>query len=44
MFIDYMSQTIDISSKNVKGVPGPGNYNPKPEKLKRQPSSWRYIK
>jgi len=43
LFIDYMSQNAEINSKSIKGIPGPGNYNPKLELLQRQASSWRYL-
>lgn len=40
-FVDYMSQTQTVNPKDKKGLPGPGNYDPQPEKLKKAASSWR---
>ena len=38
-----MSQTEAINTKDFGKLPGPGVYNPQPEKLKKAASSWRYF-
>lgn len=41
-FVEYMSQTQPINVKDIRELPGPNNYDPKPEKLKPA-LSWRYF-
>ena len=37
-----MNRSVVVNSKDLKSIPGPGDYNPKKETLQRQTSSWRY--
>ena len=42
-FVEYMSQTQPINIKDIRELPGPANYSPKPEKLNKAAFSWRYF-